>query len=75
MSAVEHWSCSGSETSAFDEVPLVWRLSSPDDVFEALSHGGVRTAAILRAQTPEALTAIQRAVRSEVETYARDDAS
>jgi SAM-dependent methyltransferase len=51
---------------------LEWRLSSPDAVFDALSRGGVRTAAVLRAQTPAALDAIRRAVRAEVETYARD---
>jgi SAM-dependent methyltransferase len=37
------------------ELPLVWRLRSADEVFEALSRGGVRTAAVLRAQTPAAL--------------------
>jgi SAM-dependent methyltransferase len=56
------------------ELPLEWRLTAADAVFEALSRGGVRTAAVLRAQTPEALTAIQGAVRTEVERYARDDA-
>ena len=47
-------------------------LSSPDAVFEALSRGGVRTAAVLRAQTPDALAAIRDAVRREVEPYASD---
>lgn len=54
------------------ELPLTWRLRSADAVFEALSRGGVRTAAVLRAQTPEALTAIRAAVRKGVEAYARD---
>ena len=31
------------------ELPLAWRLRSADAVFEALSRGGVRTAAVLRA--------------------------
>ena len=52
------------------ELPVVWRLSSPDGVFDAMSRGGVRTAAILRAQTPAALEAIRAAVRREVERYA-----
>ena len=64
------------EDAAFEEVDvrpiaLVWRLSSSDGVFDALSRGGVRTAAVLRAQTSEALTAIRRAVGAEVERYAR----
>ena len=54
------------------QLPLTWRLSSPDAVFDALSHGGVRTAAVLRAQTPAALDAIRGAVRREVQGYAKD---
>jgi SAM-dependent methyltransferase len=52
------------------ELPIVWRLASADAVFEALSRGGVRTAAVLRAQTPDALAAIRAAVRRGVEAYA-----
>ena len=51
-------------------VPLTWRLSSPDGVYGALSRGAVRTAALLRAQTPDALANIERAVRDGVEAYA-----
>ncbi len=54
------------------ELPLVWRLPSADAPFDALSRGGVRTAAVLRAQTPTALAAIRAAVRREVEAYARE---
>lgn len=54
------------------ELPLTWRLTSADAVFEALSRGGVRTAALLRGQTPEALAAIRAAVRRGVESYAMD---
>ena len=54
------------------ELPIAWRLTSADAVFEALSRGGVRTAAVLRAQTPDALAAIRAAVRRGVEAYARD---
>ena len=52
------------------ELELTWRVASADDVFEALSRGGVRTAAVLRAQTAEALAAIGAAVRRGVESYA-----
>ena len=51
-------------------LPVAWRLASPDAVFDAMSRGGVRTAAILRAQTPAALEAIRAAVRREVDGYA-----
>jgi SAM-dependent methyltransferase len=54
------------------ELALSWRVRSAEDVFEALSRGGVRTAAVLRAQAPEALAAIRAAVRRGVESYARD---
>jgi SAM-dependent methyltransferase len=55
-------------------VPLVWHLSGEDGVFDALSNGGVRTAAVLRAQTPEALSAIRRDVREATRAYAAGDA-
>jgi ubiquinone/menaquinone biosynthesis C-methylase UbiE len=51
---------------------LEWRLDSADEVFSATSQGGVRTAAVLRGQTPEALDAIRLAVRHSVEQYAVD---
>jgi SAM-dependent methyltransferase len=54
------------------ELPIVWRLSSADAAFEALSRGGVRTAAVLRGQTPEALSAIRDAVRLGIEKYGHD---
>jgi ubiquinone/menaquinone biosynthesis C-methylase UbiE len=47
-------------------LPLTWPLSSPDALFEAMSRGGVRTAAVLRAQTPPVLESIRAAVRQEV---------
>jgi SAM-dependent methyltransferase len=53
---------------------LTWRLPSPDAVFDALSRGGVRTAAVLRAQSPAALEAIRKSVRRGVEAYEKDGA-
>ena len=55
-----------------EELPLSWRPASADAVFEAFCRGGVRTAAVLCAQTPDALAAIRAAVRRGVESYARD---
>ena len=54
------------------ELPLIWRPASADAVFDALSRGGVRTAAVLRAQTPAALAAIRDAIKRGIEAYARD---
>jgi SAM-dependent methyltransferase len=51
-------------------LPLVWQFSDPDAVFTALQQGTVRIAALLRAQSPEALTAIRQAVRAEAASYA-----
>ena len=56
-------------------LPLVWHLPSPDGVFEACSRGGVRTSAVLRAQTPAALEKIRAAVRDSAAGYARSDGS
>ena len=50
---------------------LTWQLQSADAVFAAVSRGGVRTAAVLRAQTPEALENIRAAIRRGVESYAQ----
>jgi SAM-dependent methyltransferase len=50
-------------------LPLIWRLQSADAVFAACSMGGVRTAAVLRAQTRDALEQIRAAVRRGVESY------
>jgi len=55
-------------------IPLRWTLSSPDDLFSAVCRGGVRTAATLRLQTPEALAAIRTDIRESAEKYrTRDD--
>jgi SAM-dependent methyltransferase len=53
---------------------LTWRLPASDAVFDAISRGGVRTAAVLRAQTPAALESIRAAVRRGVERYKRGGA-
>ena len=55
------------------ELALSWRLKSPDAVFEAVARGGVRTSALLRAQTAEVLEKIRAAVRRTVEGYAQGD--
>jgi ubiquinone/menaquinone biosynthesis C-methylase UbiE len=67
--------CRGAlERAAFAQVsvemlPLTWHLESADGIYDALLQGGVRTAAILRGQTPEALAAIRAAIRQSAERY------
>ena len=54
-------------------LPLVWTLPSADGLFDAMSRGGVRTTAVLRAQTPEALVLIRQALRTAMLAYAHGD--
>jgi ubiquinone/menaquinone biosynthesis C-methylase UbiE len=64
----------GFQSVRSTKVPQIWRLSSPDHLLEAYMKGTVRAAALLRAQTPEALGAIREEVRKAVGAYARDGA-
>jgi len=43
-------------------VPQLWRFTRPEQLFDAMLHGTVRTAALLRAQTPQALLRIRAAI-------------
>jgi ubiquinone/menaquinone biosynthesis C-methylase UbiE len=52
-------------------VPQVWRLGSLDALFEVMRDGTVRTAGLLRAQTPGAQEAIRGAVREAARAYQR----
>ncbi len=54
------------------KVPQTWRLPSPDALFEAMKGATVRTAGLLRQQTPEALNAIRIAMRESASAYERD---
>lgn len=54
------------------KVPQIWRPASADAVVDAIWQGTVRTAAILRAQTPEAVEAIHSAILSASSAFDRD---
>jgi hypothetical protein len=54
------------------QVPQVWTLPAPEALFDAVYEGGVRVRAILRAQAPDALEAIRRAICDDVKTFERD---
>lgn len=57
-----------------EQIPLVWRLESVEALYDAFIEGAVRTAALLRAQTPGATVAIRRAIIEGLEPYRRRDA-
>ena len=52
-----------------ETVPLVWRLASGGALCDAFLQGAVRTAALLRAQTPAAMAKIRRAIAEGAEQY------
>ena len=53
-------------------VAQVWRLPAPESLFDALYEAGVRTRAILRAQTADALEAIRGAICDGAKAFERD---
>jgi SAM-dependent methyltransferase len=57
-----------------ETVPLVWRMASGGALCDAFLQGAVRTAALLRAQTPEAMTGIRRAIGDGAEQYRKGNA-
>jgi SAM-dependent methyltransferase len=53
----------------FQQIPLVWRLQSPQQLFDAFLHGTARTGGLLRAQPEPTLQAIRTAVETRVATF------
>jgi ubiquinone/menaquinone biosynthesis C-methylase UbiE len=62
-------SSAGFVSPSCRQVPQVWRVSDPDEVFRVISEGSVRAAATLRAQSPSAREAIKAALRDTVAAY------
>jgi len=58
------------DTLRIDTVTVLWRVPTPEHLFEAQLHAGVRTAAVLHAQPPERLAAIRAAMVEGVRRYA-----
>ena len=52
----------GFASPQFRKIPQTWRLESPQDLWEIMLGSTVRTGALLRAQTPQALQAIRAEV-------------
>lgn len=63
----------GFVTPAVTRVEQVWRLRSPDALFEIMQRSTVRTAGLLRAQTPEALDAIRADIRHAADAHRKGD--
>ena len=61
------------ESVTVDRVTAEWDVPTDFFLFEAERHAGVRTAALLAAQTPEALAAIERQMTQSVRAFATDD--
>lgn len=61
----------GFDSPTFRQVPQVWRVFDPDELFAMVATGTVRAAATLRAQSPQAREAIREAVRHAVSAYRR----
>jgi SAM-dependent methyltransferase len=53
------------------DVPLIWRVSSPDMIIDAILTGTVRAAAALKAQTPEGLMQIKRHLRERIASFGK----
>jgi len=51
------------------ELQLLWTVASADAMLDAITRGGVRTSALLRAQSPAALEAIRRAVADAIQPF------
>ncbi|MEZ5832531.1 MAG: methyltransferase domain-containing protein [Dongiaceae bacterium] len=53
------------------EVPLVWRVDSPDVIIDAILTGTVRASAALKGQSPDSLTRIKQYMRERIAGFAK----
>ncbi len=56
----------GFDSPTFRQVPQVWRISDPDELFAMVATGTVRAAAALRGQSQQARAAIRETVREAI---------
>ena len=61
----------GFQGESVIQVPQVWRVSSPDELFGAILNGTVRAGATLRAQSARARETIRASVRDAINGYLR----
>jgi SAM-dependent methyltransferase len=64
----------GFTDTAIKKIPQTWRLPSVDALFEAMQAATVRTAGLLKHQTPEALRSIRVMMRNACGLYQRNGA-
>jgi SAM-dependent methyltransferase len=64
----------GFEETQVTQVMQVWRLASPQTLFEIMLSSTVRIAALLRAQKPEPLARIKAAVQEGAERFRAGEA-
>ena len=55
------------------QLPQAWMLESGETLFNTMRIGSVRTAALLNAQTPEALESIRKEISARAERYRTGD--
>ena len=63
----------GFTAPTVSKVPQLWRLPAGDGLFSVMKDSTVRTAGLLRAQTPDALARIRDAIRNQTEPYRKGE--
>jgi SAM-dependent methyltransferase len=53
------------------QLPLLWKIASPADLFEGFYKGSARTGGLLRAQPPAALAKVRDAIQKMATAYER----
>jgi SAM-dependent methyltransferase len=64
---------SGFEGVSVKQLPLVWKIDSAADLFDAFYKGSARTGGLLRAQPPAALAKVRAAIQESAAAYRRGD--
>jgi SAM-dependent methyltransferase len=70
--AVEMLGRAGFTNILASEIPLVWRVSSPNIIIDAMSSATVRAAAVLKRQSTEELQAVRTSLRERISSYEQD---
>jgi ubiquinone/menaquinone biosynthesis C-methylase UbiE len=55
------------------QLPLLWKIASPADLFDAYYKGSARTGGLLRAQPPAALAEVRDAIQQSAAAFRRGD--
>jgi hypothetical protein len=63
----------GFQSVTVRQLPLIWKIASPADLFEAFYKGSARTGGLLRAQPPAALAKVRDAIQESAAAYRRGD--